>query len=290
VVSCFLIGAQAHTVTYPTVLSAWNGAGFAKLNLRQSEWPSETSAQRYFRDMMPRLLTGDPISFSEMLRLEIPARPAALISTAVAMSAALRNKLRSAYECPVIDWYSLTETGPLAYLCRLGEGHHVLPHDVHVEALFSDGSPVPPGERGEIAVTGGRNPFLPLLRYRTGDYGRLECAPCECGDPTPRIFDLEGRAPVLLRAADGSAVNPVDLSRILRELPIVQHELRQHADLSCEIVIRALGTPPDREAIRDALRAALGDVRIEVRFDPQLGDRSEGKVVPYRSDFLLEDG
>ena len=76
-------------------------------------------------------------------------------------------------------------------------------------------------------MTGGRNPFLPLLRYRTGDWGRLDDAPCACGDPMPRIVALEGRAPVLFRSAAGGSVNPVDVSGVLRAHPIVQHELVQ---------------------------------------------------------------
>jgi phenylacetate-CoA ligase len=289
-VACFLVGAQARTVTYPTVLSAWGGAGFAKLNLHRSDWPNERSAQRYFREMSPRLLTGDPISFSEMLRQEVAVRPTALISTAVAMTAALRNKLSSAFGCPVIDWYSLTETGPIGYLCPRGGAFHILAHDLYVETVRPDGTQSEAGERGEIAVTGGRNPFLPLLRYRTGDYGSLDYSPCTCGDPTPRICELEGRAPVLFRARDGQIVNPVDLSRILREFPLVQHELKQHADLGCELVARTIvGSDVEAGTLVEALRVVLGHLPIDVRFDPELGERNGGKVVPYQSAQLLEE-
>ena len=168
----------------------------------------------------------------------LPLRPRAMISTAVAMSAGLRDRLAAHFGCPVIDWYSLTETGPIGYACPRGPGYHVLPADLHVEAIDDQGIPVAPGQRGEITVTGGRNPYLPLLRYRTGDWGRLELAACACGDTSPRILDLEGREPVLFRAAGGELVNPVDLSRVLRAFPFVQHELRQRADRSCELVYR----------------------------------------------------
>src|SRR5262249_46519873 len=151
--------------------------------------------------------TGDPISFAEMLRLDLPARPMALVTTSVAMSPALRDQLQARYAAPVIDWYSLVETGPIGYICPRGGAYHLLPPDLHVEALRADGSPVLDGERGEIAVTGGRNPFAPLLRYRTGDWGRLDRSPCPCGDPTLRIVDLEGRSPVLLRSSDGTPVS-----------------------------------------------------------------------------------
>lgn len=289
-VACFLVGAQVRTYTYAAVLSAWNGAGFAKLNLRPTEWPRAGSQQRYFADLSPQLLTGDPISFGEMLRMDLHANPRALVSTSVAMSPALKQRLADRYRAPVVDWYSLVETGPVAYGCPRGTGYHLLPHDLHVEILRSDGTPAAAGERGEITLTGGRNVFLPLLRYRTGDFGRIDPAPCACGDPMPRLLDLEGREPVLFRSSDGTPVSTVDLSRLLREFPLLLHEFVQHADRACELVARPMpGAAPDASEIERRLRLLLGTVRLSVRFDPELGDRQEGKAVPYRSELLLEE-
>jgi phenylacetate-CoA ligase len=289
-VACFLVGAQARTVTYATVLRAWSRAGFAKLNLTSSEWRSEAAPRRFFAELAPQLLTGDPISYAELFRLEIDARPLAMITTAVAMSDAWRARLASRFACPVIDLYSLTETGPIGYGCAGGRGYHVLPHDLLVEVVDPQGRPVPPGTRGEIAVTGGRNPFVPLLRYRTGDWGRLEASSaCECGDRAPKILDLEGRAAVLLEASDGRAVNPVDLSGALRAFPLVQHELTQRADRSVQLVVRPVphAEPLDVGAIREAIALLLGSVPIEVRVDLRLGSRTDGKVLPYKSEHAL---
>jgi phenylacetate-CoA ligase len=290
-VACFLVGAQIRTYTYAAVLTAWQEAGFAKLNLRQTEWPREGSQARYFADLAPRLLTGDPISFGELLRQGLPARPRALVSTSVAMSPALKRRLAERYRAPVIDWYSLVETGPVGYACAAGDGYHVLPPDLHVEALRPDGAACAPGERGEITLTGGRNPFAPMVRYRTGDYGRIDHAPCACGDAMPRLLELEGRVPVLFRAADGTPVSTVDLSRLLREHPLLVHEFVQRADRSCELTCRPLpGALVDPARIAADLRRALGAVELAVEIDPALGERVEGKVLPYQSELqLLED-
>ncbi|TBR21840.1 hypothetical protein EPO15_09260, partial [bacterium] len=113
----FLVGAQARTVTYPSSFSYWKGTGFAKLNLNPGDWPSPGSAARYFAEFAPPLLTGDPLSFAEMLRQGVKHRPRALVTTAVGLSGGLKRRLEKAYRCPVIDWYSLTETGPLGYAC-----------------------------------------------------------------------------------------------------------------------------------------------------------------------------
>jgi phenylacetate-CoA ligase len=289
-VASFLVGAQIRTYTYATVLYNWGGAGFAKVNIRQTEWPREGSQQRYFREFAPKFLSGDPISFAEMIRMEIEAAPTALLTTSVAMSPALKARLKARFGAPVIDWYSMVETGPIGYACPLGHGYHLLPHDIHAEVLTKSGVPRPPGERGEIAVTGGRNPLLPLFRYRTGDFGRIDFSQCPCGDPMPRFMDLEGRQPVLIRSADGTPVTTVDLSRILREFPLLLHEFTQHADRSCELVARALpDVTPDAHAIGSALARVLGELPLYVRFDPRLGMRQDEKAVPYRSELFLED-
>jgi len=288
-----LVCAQAQTVAYPTVLSFWNGAGFAKININPSEWPTPASPHRYFKEFSPFFLTGDPISFSEMMKMKIPVKPAALVTTAVALSTGLKKRLEKTYRCPVIDWYSLTETGPIGYACPKGHGYHVLPHDLYVEAVDEEGRQVKAGKRGEITVTGGRNPFLPLLRYRTGDWGRLNFGRCPCGDPMPRILDLEGRAPVLFRAPGGSIVNPVDVSRVLRQFPLVQHEFRQKADLSCELEVRPIAGPDSVDSgkvIRELKNLFGPELKVKVRIKPRLGDRRRGgKTTPYQSDLLLEE-
>ncbi|MGD0529859.1 MAG: capsule biosynthesis protein CapK, partial [Polyangiaceae bacterium] len=103
-----LVGAQSRTVTYATSLSAWSHAGFAKVNLAPGEWPAEDAPARFFADLAPALLTGDPISFSELVARGVAVRPRALVTTAVAMSDAMRARLGEHFDAPVIDWYSLT--------------------------------------------------------------------------------------------------------------------------------------------------------------------------------------
>src|SRR5262249_59075821 len=105
-----------------------------------------------------------------------------------------------------------------------------------------------------------------VLGYRAGDYGRLDFGPCACGDPMPRLLELEGRVPVLLRAADGTPVTTVDLSRLLREFPLLLHEFAQAANLSCELVIRPLpGAAPEMGALAASLRRLLGNLTLVIR-------------------------
>lgn len=84
-----------------------------------------------------------------------------------------------------------------------------------------------PGEHGEIVVTGGNNPFLPLIRYRTGDYGKLRVR-----NGKQYIYDMETREPVILYTDNGDLLNNIDVSRALVDLPLAGFELRQRMDNS----------------------------------------------------------
>lgn len=279
-VACMNLHAQARLWTYPSLFSTWGEAGFARINLAAHAWPGGLdAARRFVAAQEPGFLSGDPVSLAELLRLDVEARPCALLSTAVALAPPLARALAARYACPVIDWYSATETGPIACSRPGAEGLALLAPDLHVELLDDAGRPVPEGARGEIAVTGGRNPFLPLLRYRTGDFARLVRSGGEA-----RLLDLEGRAAVAFRAEDGSPVNPVDVGRALRgRFGVVQHAFEQGPDGACRAVLRpAPDLPVDAAEVAAELRALFGaGARIVVELDPELG--RGGKVVPYRS-------
>lgn len=233
--------AQASTITYCTLHSTLNGAGFAKVNLYPHEWNSPVSAEKFISDMAPVFYSGDPFSFSYALNMGLTYRPRAVVSTATTLTSGLRDQIAKTWECPVIDLYSLNETGPIAYSCPENPEHfHILPCDIFVEILDDGGAPVAPGSTGRIAVTGGRNPYLPLLRYLTGDTGSMDFSPCGCGEKSPRITGLSGREQVVFSASDGTPVNSIDIARILRAYPVAGFSFIQHSGLSCSLAIRPL--------------------------------------------------
>ena len=68
-----------------------------------------------------------------------------------------------------------------------------------VEVIDPDtGQPVAPGGDGELVFTTLTKEALPLIRYRTGDIGRLIEEPCECGRTTVRLTGLRGRVDDML--------------------------------------------------------------------------------------------
>ncbi|QFY89415.1 AMP-binding protein [Magnetovirga frankeli] len=283
-VACINLGSEARTVTFANVFAAWGNAGFAKVNLHPASWGRE-QAQGFFADLRPEFLTGDPLSLATYADWGLDYRPKAMISTASCLSSGLKQRLQSRYGCPVIDFYSSTETGPIAYAGPDDAGFSQLPPDIYLELLDAEGYPVAAGELGEICISGGRNPYLPLLRYRTGDYARLDHVGSRA-DPAPRLYDLQARQPVLFRAHNGTSIHPLDIGYVLRGQVWVQHQLHQAADGSLRLCVRpALGVRIDQQALRQGFDALFGPLPLEIIETPHLGnDQPGGKLLSYSSE------
>jgi phenylacetate-CoA ligase len=184
----------------------------------------------------------------------------------------LRDTLSTRFGCPVLDTYSLNEAGLVAVAEASGR-FALLQSRMYVEILAEDDEPCPPGVRGEIALTGGYNPFLPLLRYRTGDHARLVYA-----DDRPFLADLEGRPPTTFRTAAGTMLNNVDVSVALRDFALPCYTLHQAADGAVKLRL-----PRDysaRDQVRSALLRLFGADQALTIEDLPPGPPS-GKVIQY---------
>ncbi len=278
---------QRETYVFATTMSGWSGAVFAKVNLAEHGWAGGAgSRRRFLEEFAPAFVASEPVTLAEAIALELPLAPKVVVSSAVHLSAAHAALITRAWGTKLVDLYSTTETGPIGVTVPGVEGHVVLVPDLFVEALDEHGGRVPDGARGELTVTGGRNPYLPLVRYRTGDHGRLGTVITPDGRPARVILDLEGRTPVAFVGARGERIGSVDIARLLRPIAaFVQHALHQRADGSLELRLRPLpGVPLPRADFEDALRSLFGrDARLEVVIDGMLGN-ANGKVVAWRCD------
>jgi phenylacetate-CoA ligase len=152
-------------------------------------------------------------------------------------------------------------------------GHVLLQPRMFVEILDPEGRSLPPGERGEITLTGGFNPCLPLLRYRTGDYAALRFGASE-----PALLDLEGRPPVRFRTMLGEWLNNIEVTHALNRFALTQFTLHQSA--SGDLALRFTGGRNESDAIRAALLALFGAAQpLVLESDAHFED----KVVQYTS-------
>lgn len=239
---------------FASVSSYLDGAGVVKVNLHESGWRDTRDRESFLDACAPELYTGNPISLARLAELPLTTRPAAILSGAMALGEGLRARLAARFDCPVIDLYGITEAGLIAWRPDNGP-HRMIPRKLHVEILSPTGTPCKEGERGEITVTCGENPLLPLLRYRTGDHATRSTV-----DGVPTLVDLEGRDPVRYRTDTGRWVNSIELTHVLSPLGLVAWQL--HQDETGAVRVEVHG---EAHGVEEAIKSLLGELKVEVR-------------------------
>jgi phenylacetate-CoA ligase len=271
--------AIASIVDYPgayttaNVISHLDEAGYIRVNLQPDVWQTAGDRREFIDHWQGSIVIADPLALAALGRLGLGYQPRAIVSSIATLTDAFAADLQKQFDCPVLDLYALTEAGIVAV--KTPHGHAVLPHDLYVEILDELDEPCPPGVRGEVTLSGGRNPFMPLLRYRTGDFashsrqnGRLI------------LHDLEGREPVLFQAADGGCIHSMQVSRALRKLPLNQFSLRQNG--AGELTFTYRGSI-DADAVRRKLFAIFGR-DVPLTLSRLAAVPSKGKIIQYHSD------
>lgn len=130
------------------------------------------------------------------------------------------------------------------------------------------GEPCRAGEFGEIVLTTFASEAMPLIRYRTGDIGRIVSGPCGCGSTLPRLGRVRGRMDSEIPVAGGGTVSIHQLDEVVFAIPEVrgfEATLRRgtHHD-TLILTVDALGRL-DQPAMASALPA---HVDLEVRYAP----------------------
>jgi phenylacetate-CoA ligase len=135
---------------------------------------------------------------------------------------AVRSEIEAAWGASVADSFGMSDVwSTMAGACEEGEGLHLTVGEHAVLELIDPDSGEPleleDGASGELVWTHLRREASPLLRYRSGDLGRVWTSPCACGRSSPRIR-IDGRRDDMLRV---QAVNvyPQAISAILAAEP-----------------------------------------------------------------------
>ncbi|GEK20770.1 AMP-binding protein [Cellulomonas xylanilytica] len=286
---------QRASFTYVSAMTAFGRAAgepvpvMARVNLDRSAWRADGDRERYLAAADPQVLSASTLPLLRLLDLArggLDLHPVAVVNGATDLPPAVRDAVCATWGCPVIDLYGLRETGPVAASSD-GDGHVVVPRRVWVEILDEDGRPVPDGGRGEVVVTVDENPYLPLLRYRTGDTAAL------VRDHRGTVLvGLQGRAPVRFGAADGSWHSSIDATQLLQAYGLAGWELVQAADGTVRLTALPLtGAAVDPISMAGEAAAAIGrwldrPVHVDVVTDPAaLGP---GKPRRFRCDLQEE--
>jgi len=114
----------------------------------------------------------------------------ALLLGSQRVTAREREQMEGYFGAPVFNWYGLTEKVCLAGDCPKCDGYHVLRGYSFVEVIDEDGRPA---SKGEIVGTSFLNDAMPLIRYRTGDYGEATSGAGTCGWSGLVLRSIQGR-------------------------------------------------------------------------------------------------
>ncbi len=134
---------------------------------------------------------------------------------------ALVAAIEQAWGCRVFDHYGTTETGLGGGVeCEAHEGLHLRAADLLFEVVEpASGRPLPDGEEGEVVFTTLTREAMPLIRYRTGDLGRLLPGTCPCGSALRRLGPVRARLADVAPLPGGGRLALADLDEALFALP-----------------------------------------------------------------------
>jgi phenylacetate-CoA ligase len=192
------------------------------------------------------------------------------------------------------DNYGLTEVmGPgVAGECRERNGMHIAEDHFIVEVIDPElGTPVEPGEVGELVFTSLTKEAFPVIRFRTRDLTRLIPEPCPCGRTFVRMEKVRGRTDDML-IVRGVNIFPSQIEQALTEIEGVEphfqvivdrtgslDELEVHVEIEERFLPDAMRKLVEFEKqVEDKLAAALG-IRAKVKLvEPRSIERTEGKA------------
>ena len=159
------------------------------------------AAADFLRRQHPHTIAGIPAQVRRLCLTAPESPPVNVLLSTDRVSPVLRRTIERIWSCQVFEHYGLTESGlGCAVECPAHDGLHLRHDALYVEIVDHEtGGPLPAGEWGEIVLTTLGRRAMPLLRYRTGDKGRLLDHTCGCGCRLPRLDTVAGRFRELAR-------------------------------------------------------------------------------------------
>lgn len=208
-----------------------------------------------------------------------------------------REQIEEFYGCRLFTWYGHSENVVLAAECEASKNYHVFPEYGFVELIREDGMTAREGEAGEFVGTSFFNAVMPLVRYRTGDWGIVGPKHCSCGRNHVLVSQVRGRWNQEMLV--GRHGNLISFTAINVHTPIFdnvkQFQLRQGKKGVAElrVVRKPSYTAKDSSALLKGLGEKLADsVDLQLVFVDEIPLTARGKFrfVVQELNFAGESG
>ena len=184
--------------------------------------PDPVRAAQAVGTLRPAVLVGFPVQILALARMAVnlgielsPVRSVLLCSDYIPEN--LARQVRELLGAEVFTHYGTVETGlGGAVDCAAHDGCHLRESDLLVEIIDPHTTlPVADSTWGEIVCTTLTRTGMPLIRYRTGDRGRLLSGVCGCGSAIRRLDRVQGRIDQVRTLAHGSQLALAELDELL---------------------------------------------------------------------------
>ena len=183
-------------------------------------------AARTLAQLRPDVLVGFPVQIlaiarmAEFLGLSLDTIRSVLLS-ADYVPQSLCKEIAAIWGCEIFTHYGTTETGLGGGVdCLAHIGSHLREADLLFEIIDPQSlRPLADGQWGEIVFTTLTRNGMPLIRYRTGDLGRILPGTCPCGSSIRRLDQVRGRLGQMRTLQNGAQLGLHQLDEALFPLP-----------------------------------------------------------------------
>jgi phenylacetate-CoA ligase len=249
------------------------------------------------RQLQPSVYTGTP-DYLQILLDHAKQAGAALTSVrrALVSGGALFPAMREKYReqgIAVQQCYATADFGVIAYETATdGQVHPgmIVNENLIVEILIpGTGTPVKPGEVGEIVVTRLHRDY-PLVRFATGDLSAQNPEPSPCGRTGMRIEGWMGRADQRTKVR-GMFVDPVQLSGLGRDYPeidrwrLVVERLENKDVMNLQITLHDAGSTVQKDWLDKVAASLKAATQLSGTVEPVSSLPADGIVVEDKRNY-----
>ncbi len=187
---------------------------------------------------------------------------------------------------PIYHWYGHSEKLVLGGYCEASEFIHIEPTYGYFELIDEQGNPISEiGEIGEIVGTTFHNPYMPLIRYRTGDYAEYAGNYCKhCNRHLPLLKKVYGRWDKnKIYKSDGTYITTTALnlhSNIYNKIDGIQYVQKAKGELIVKIIKGNDFTRKDQDELTLHYTQAFGkENKVSIVFVRALEKLPNGKFI-----------
>lgn len=137
-------------------------------------------------------------------------------TTGEILSIRKRKCIEKKYGGVVFDAYGLMES-VIGVECSSHDGYHYNEDNIYLEIIDKSGKRISDNKDGEIIVSILSNVSRLLIRYKTGDYGRIIRTLCACGSEYPKVY-ISGRIEKTYFLYEGYKLEYKEINKIIHNM------------------------------------------------------------------------